>query len=201
MRPCRSLFRVNGPHRLYLIYKEIRIKTCVMIYFLNYALHKWLSVKEGMFRKKSPIFMGLFLFYTLTADAPSSVSSAARSCSIPLGQVAKYLYIAVGSINRKQSGSFRRRVILRKSPGSPPHGDFLTGCGTFTGSPEEPHKFSMKTVSAPKTGALGEQSAFLPLSSYRRPRGRSPRRLSPSCSPPPSSPDRPQQHDPDGISR
>jgi hypothetical protein len=34
-----------------------------MIYFLNYALHKWLSVKEGMFRKKSPIFMGLFLFY------------------------------------------------------------------------------------------------------------------------------------------
>lgn len=37
-----------------------------MIYFLNYALHKWLSVKEGMFRKKSPIFMGLFfVLYTL----------------------------------------------------------------------------------------------------------------------------------------
>ena len=36
-----------------------------MIYFLNYALHKWLSVKEGMFRKKSPIFMGLFCFIYL----------------------------------------------------------------------------------------------------------------------------------------
>ena len=51
---------------LYLIYKEIRIKTCVMIYFLNYTPHKRFLDKEGVFRKKKVPFSGaFFVLYTL----------------------------------------------------------------------------------------------------------------------------------------